>query len=142
MLLGSEPDLAGSKGPMAFPVFGRGRVLYALVGAGITVDTVRRAGAFIGGECSCTIKHGNPGTDLLLVADWSDVHLSDAPVQTTTSPERAVREEPSDATPPTPLTNSNRSRGALWVAVVFAGVLVLLTGTLALRSLKQRPPKV
>ena len=50
MLLGSESDLAGQNEPIAFPVFGRGRVLYALVGDGITADNVRTAGAFLGDE--------------------------------------------------------------------------------------------
>jgi len=140
MLLGSESDLAEKKEPMAFPVFGRGRVLYALVGAGVNADNVRRVGTFIGGECSCTVKHGNPGTDLLLVADWSDVHLDDAPTAAASVAPRGPMAEPMEAAPPPPPANSDGSRAALWVAVVFAGGLVLLTGTLALRSLKQRSP--
>jgi hypothetical protein len=139
MLLGSESDLAEMKKPMAFPVFGRGRVLYALVGAGINTDTVRRVGTFIGGDCSCTVKHSNPGTDLLLVADWSDVRIGDAPTAAAAVETVGPMAEPVEAAPPPPPANSNGSRGALWVAVVFAGGLVLLTGTLALRSLKSRP---
>jgi hypothetical protein len=129
LLLGSEPDLAGLGEPMAFPVFGRGRVLYALVGAGITAENVRRAASFLGGDCSCTVKRDNPGTDLLLTADWSDVATRPAAVGT---------DEPGEAAQPAaPPGGGGRSRGALWVAVVFAGGLVLLTGTLALRSRKR-----
>ena len=135
MLLGSEPDLAGRAEPMAFPVFGRGRVLYALVGPGITAENVRRAGSFLGGDCSCTVKRDNPGIDLLLTADWSDVRTGDAGVETP-----AVRESRTIA-PPAPQTRAEGgSRAALWVAVVFAGGLVVLTGTLALRSRKQPHP--
>jgi hypothetical protein len=70
-LLRVEPDLAKfSDQPMAFPVFGRGRVLYALVGKGINTDTIREACSFITGPCSCLVKELNPGVDLLLRADW------------------------------------------------------------------------
>ncbi len=128
LLLGSEPDLAGRTEPMAFPVFGRGRVLYALVGAGITPENVRRAASFLGGDCSCTVKRDNPGTDLLLTADWRDVRY-----QRATMPEDIVTDDTAQpAAPP----DGGWSRGALWVAVTFAGGLVVLTGTLALRSRK------
>jgi hypothetical protein len=40
-LLASEPDLARYDEPIAFPVFGRGRVLYALVGDGIQEKNIR-----------------------------------------------------------------------------------------------------
>jgi len=133
-LLASEPDLAGRTEPMAFPVFGRGRVLYALVGAGITAENVRQAGAFLGGDCSCTVKRDNPGTDLLLTADWGDVKT--AAVETETP---AVRGAPAAAPPEPQPKGEGWSRGALWVAVVFAGGLVVLTGSLALRSRKQPP---
>jgi hypothetical protein len=71
MLLHSEEDLADLKDePMAFPVFGRGRALWALVGKGINEDTIDEAGAFLVGPCSCQVKRLNPGTDLLVQADW------------------------------------------------------------------------
>jgi hypothetical protein len=71
MLLGSEADLDQySSQPMAFPVYGRGRALYALVGKGITQDNIREACAFLIGPCMCEAKALNPGTDLLVSADW------------------------------------------------------------------------
>ncbi len=70
VLLGSEPDLRKYEEPMAFPVFGRGRVLYALVGKGITEDNVYEASTFLVGPCSCQIKQLNPGVDLLMPIDW------------------------------------------------------------------------
>jgi hypothetical protein len=70
MLLGSEPDLEAFREPMAFPVFGRGRVLYALVGKGINEEYVDEACAFLAGPCSCQVKELNPGTDLLMAVDW------------------------------------------------------------------------
>jgi hypothetical protein len=135
ILLGSEPDLAGRAEPMAFPVFGRGRLLYALVGAGITADNVRRAASFLGGDCSCTVKRDNPGTDLLLAADWGDVEALPARAAVA---DAGATDEP--AAQPAPAPGASWPRAALWVAVVFAGGLVLLTGTLALRARKQPPP--
>lgn len=77
----SEAELPNNE-PLAFPVFGRGRVLYGLVGAGIMADTIGIACKFISGPCSCQVKNQNPGFDLLLSYDWEqavgDSHLSDA----------------------------------------------------------------
>jgi len=69
-LLHCEEDLLELEGPMALPVFGRGRVLWALVGAGINEETIRETCEFLVGACSCQIKAQNPGVDLLLTADW------------------------------------------------------------------------
>lgn len=68
-LIRSEPDLDVSQ-PMAFPVFGRGRVLYGLVGDGIMPETIDTACKFIAGPCSCQVKNQNPGFDLLMQSDW------------------------------------------------------------------------
>lgn len=72
MLLGTEPGLYDLSEPMAFPVFGRGRALYALVGKGINQDTVEEACRFLIGSCSCQVKDENPGVDLLMSAKWED----------------------------------------------------------------------
>lgn len=70
MLLASEPDLRSLREPIAFPIFGQGRVLYALVGRGIKVETVDRAAHFLIGSCSCQVKEQNPGVDLVMAVDW------------------------------------------------------------------------
>ncbi|MCK5137398.1 MAG: hypothetical protein KAR19_16560 [Bacteroidales bacterium] len=70
MLLGTELDLASFHAPLAFPVFGRGRVLYALAGKGIKPELIKTACNAVIGWCSCTIKEENAGTDLLFKADW------------------------------------------------------------------------
>ncbi len=72
MLLGTEPDLQAFEGtPMVFPIYGRGLVLYALVGDGINRRTLNAAGEFLTGPCSCQVKQGNPGIDLLTRTDWA-----------------------------------------------------------------------
>ena len=68
-LMRSEGDLDTAE-PMAFPVFGRGRVLYGLVGDGIMLETIDTACKFISGPCSCQVKNQNPGFDLLIESDW------------------------------------------------------------------------
>lgn len=70
MLLGSEEDLRDTKEPMAFPIFGRGRALFGLVGKGINSETIEEACSFLIGPCSCVVKEMNPGLDLLMTADW------------------------------------------------------------------------
>ncbi len=73
MLLHVEHDLheaAYVNEPMAFPVFGRGRALYALVGDGVTPDLVEEACRFLTGACQCTVKAENPGVDILMQVDW------------------------------------------------------------------------
>ena len=70
-LMRTEDDLLEESGkPMIFPVFGRGRALWAYIGAGINEDNLAEAAQFLIGPCSCEIKNQNPGSDLLLAADW------------------------------------------------------------------------
>lgn len=91
MLLHTDDDLPGSAEPMVFPIFGRGRALDALVGAGINADTIQDAARFLCGACSCQVKRLNPGVDLLLAADWD-----------------AVVEDREAATPPAPVAKGTR----------------------------------
>jgi hypothetical protein len=73
MLLGVEDDLQDLKAPMIFPLFGQGRALYALVGAGINNETIDAAAIFLSGKCSCQVKEQNPGVDLLMSANWPEI---------------------------------------------------------------------
>ena len=82
ILLHSEPGLTKDKyrdDPMAFPVFGRGRVLYGLVGEGINKSNIARVSAFLVGGCQCQVKSAAPGKDLLISADWSSVAYGRGP---------------------------------------------------------------
>ncbi|MBT3293978.1 MAG: hypothetical protein HN919_10495 [Verrucomicrobia bacterium] len=66
-----EADLKTySDQPMVFAVYGRGRALPPLVGAGITLDNIGAITSFLTGACSCQVKSMNPGVDLLLDYDW------------------------------------------------------------------------
>ena len=71
MLMYCEPGLFEYQSdPMAFPMFGRGRALYALAGAGITRKNIYLACQTVIGPCSCTVKDLNPGVDMLMIANW------------------------------------------------------------------------
>jgi len=70
---------------MAFPVFGRGRALYALVGDGINKETIGEACVFLATACTCMVKEQNPGTDLILAADWGEISDSTAYREAATS---------------------------------------------------------
>ncbi|MFA5646211.1 MAG: hypothetical protein WDA18_07660 [Candidatus Ratteibacteria bacterium] len=73
ILLKSEKDLLKlRKEPMVFPIYGRALILYSLVGKGINEWTINRTGEFITGPCSCEVKAGNPGTDLLMYVNWQN----------------------------------------------------------------------
>jgi hypothetical protein len=73
-LLGSESDLRTryAAEPVAFPVYGRGRTLYALVGPGISAANILATCRFLCGPCACDVKDEQPGVDLLMTAAWDD----------------------------------------------------------------------
>ncbi len=110
-LLNSEDDLRDYDTPIAFPVFGRGVALYALVGPGITAANVAAAHAFMTGDCSCTVKEQNPGFDLPLAFDWDeavgDVLISQPPPDRQTAPKLLAI--PPGATGPEKRTEGDRS---------------------------------
>jgi len=75
LLLKTESDLFEYDEPMIFPVYGRGRILYAILGKGINNETITKTCVFFTGACSCKAKALNPGVDMLLSVDW-DSQLS------------------------------------------------------------------
>ena len=70
MLLTSEADLAKRKEPMAFPVFGRGSCLAALVGRGLNAKNVKNACALLLAPCTCDAQTDMEWFDLLTATDW------------------------------------------------------------------------
>ena len=70
MLLSTEEDLKDLKGPMAFAVFGRARMLPGLIDKGINAENILDVCAFLAGPCACQVKAMAPGIDLLTLTDW------------------------------------------------------------------------
>lgn len=140
LLRASEPDLGALREPMAFPVFGRGRLLYAIVGGGINREVLAETCLFLTAACSCQVKAQNPGVDLLLRANWEQAldgltgtleelppltGLGARPEPAAPSAEPAPMPPPAGAAPPPP-----RAIGHMvWLAG--AVLLFLLGGTLA-----------
>ena len=69
-LLNSEPELARRKEPMAFAVFGRGRCLAALIGAGLNARNIKSACASLLAPCTCDVQTEMEWFDLLTTAGW------------------------------------------------------------------------
>jgi hypothetical protein len=71
MLLNLEDDLhEWASDPMAFPIFGRGRVLEPLIAKGIARANILEDLGYLCGACSCEVKDQNPGMDLLMAVNW------------------------------------------------------------------------
>jgi len=70
LLTATMPALDHAAMPIAFPMFGRGRVLDALIGPQIDKDVIEDACAFLIGPCSCIAKSQNPGIDMVMAVDW------------------------------------------------------------------------
>jgi len=60
------------KEPLVVPIFGRGRTPGPLLGSTITPDTIMNACEYLCGACSCQVKSGNPGYDILFLANWRE----------------------------------------------------------------------
>lgn len=58
--------------PLAFPVFGRGRVLAAVPKENLTPESIDEICAFLTGACSCQVKDSRTGWDLLLSFNWDE----------------------------------------------------------------------
>ena len=71
MLINCDPELEQyASRPIAFPVYGRGRLLYVLAGDEINAVNIYQFCAFLAGPCSCEFKAMNPGLDLLMCVNW------------------------------------------------------------------------
>jgi len=135
MLLNSESDLAETSEPMVFPVFGRGRALLPLIGAGVTANNIHDSAAFLVGACSCEVKEQNPGFDLLLAADW-DVLLTQDGVPLTAASNRGQVPQgdaelvpiPSGASKTTETVTVETVHSNLWIflGLLFAGAIAIL----------------
>lgn len=131
MLLLSEEGLDGLDEPMVFPVFGRGRALYALAGAGIRQEMIESAAAFLVGKCSCQVKEQNPGVDLLMTADW-DAAAKASPLLERELPTLAELVKPESST----IAAAAQENRPAWTAWAL-GAAVLVLAAAGLRLLRR-----
>jgi hypothetical protein len=141
MLLHTEEDLPKLDEPMAFPAYGRARVLPPFVGEGIHAENIAEACGFLAGPCACQIKAEAPGTDLLTLTPWDASLQGSLMTETELPPLVGVPEpaaevsvggtSPSRVVPPTPAAAADEGETALAssplvrnLAVAAAAVLV------------------
>lgn len=127
-LLGSRDDLAGVKGPVVFPVIGRGRALTALHGPQLTAERVEFWASFLCAACSCRVKDLNPGFDLLLTADWDGRLNTPAAKEELSRPDGAKATVPiPPGSPPADAPRQPPRRGP-WQWAALAGWVALVAG--------------
>lgn len=113
MLLNSEPDLKKLSKPLAFPIFARGRLLYALVGNGINEENIEESCKFLVGWCSCEIKELNPGVDILMSVNWDKAlsgNLGEEKQVDTDNVDKNKKNQASETTPKIELSKSVNSK--------------------------------
>jgi len=137
MLLHVEDDLATLAGPMAFPVFGRGRALEPMVNKGITDENIKDMCTFIIGKCGCEVKRLNPGTDLLMATDWERIFEraspADTPKPATDDPAPPATQPETIAAPANPSSEETADPANSTALPLLFGVLLGgLAGTVAL----------
>jgi hypothetical protein len=124
MLRQSDPDLLNAAQPVAIPVFGRGRALFAIRAADLAQGVVESC-RFITGACSCEAKEFNPGIDLLVSTDWDD-RIQAPPLQKPELPKPVIGPGSAhEAVPAAPQAPDGGTPWLKWV-LVGAGVLALL----------------
>lgn len=127
MLLLTDPDHEAYKDqPITFPIFGQGRAIWPLIGEGINTNIIKATCAFMLGFCSCEVKDMNPGTDMLIQADWYSM-LTDSfsvpdPVPTLVGV--TAGEESGDR--PTPVTLKHAGMPRLYKVILFSFMGFLL----------------
>ncbi len=136
MLLGIGPDPPGRGEPMAFPVFGRGRSLGALVGPGIDGPSVTGVCARLAGGSSGEAKGASPGADLLFTAEWNSLFQPPAPPEAMLKP-RAGTDHP-DEEGPAEETAGEEAGGVFWLGITEAAAALVLAGLLAFLWVRRR----
>jgi hypothetical protein len=105
-MLSLDPQLREervAREPLLFPVFGRGRVFFPLVGDDIAVQNIEDLAKFLCGACQCTVKQQNPGVDLLTTIDWQEYILptfEDKPLPPLTGLAGFAASEGGESSPP------------------------------------------
>ena len=129
-----EPDALQSKEPLVVPIFGRGRTPGALPASRMTVDHIFGACEYLCGACSCQVKNGNPGYDLLFKTTWDSYLNSEVLTAESEIVQQAldVVTFGGDPEPKNPAGDSSKAHGPGLVrnVVLLGGVLALALGAI------------
>ena len=82
--------------PLAFPIFGRGRVLPPLTGRHLNEEAIGRHCKLLMGDCTNGIRETTQGSELLLGAHWNSIFEKASPV--TPIPSTAAKATPASET--------------------------------------------
>lgn len=131
MLLNAAPSLTNAAGPVAFPVFGRGRLLAVLAGKDLNAENIVAVTEYLCGACSCEIKAQNPGMDLLLAVNWEEAIeqrvIQDTPLPPLVSLSTLAAAAQPSASPPAAAAAGGLRRNLILVLAIVLGVAVLGT---------------
>ena len=129
-LLHISPELRQAKGPIVFPVLGRGRVLWGIFGDGLNANEIATSANYACGACSCQVKESNPGVDLLLPADWPTLLKLDDLPEPPSLPQPAIppgmKDEPPTETPAA--KGSAFHLAWIWQGTAVLAVVLLILG--------------
>ena len=134
-LLHSDPELRTISEPIAFPIFGRGRALCALVGDDVNERNIEEVCAFLVGWCSCQVKELNPGMDILMSADWDGVMAQQMAGYT----EEPWLEETTEAATINTKNSGTLRRNILLVALIQLVIVIIATCVVVLKRKRRAP---
>jgi hypothetical protein len=149
MLLRGDEDLTKVAGPILFPIFGRGRMLYSYHGDDLQPERLERVAQFLCSACSCRVKEDIPCVDLLIACAWEDQLAAASGLASQAVFEKIPAPYVEDSEQPARLerylvepkeTNNlvlhvkHSNRNWLWAAIAVAAVLTLATGIWVVRK--------
>lgn len=155
-LLSSMSTPAPSAGqPLAVAIAGQGRVIAMLGGDEIDAGYISAWCEFIAGPCSCQVKAELPGSDLLMLADWTQLkdgrrveepevpNVAEVGALTGRDAARAVHAPGKPSTLPAPsapavITPEPAGSSLLGRLSVVAGAVIVLLGGLTWLVLRRR----
>jgi hypothetical protein len=139
-LVSIQPRFAETKGPVVFPIFGRGRALCGLADDELTEQNVEEVAVFLTGACSCEVKAMNPGVDMLFAADWDAALEGRAVKDPEMPPLVSLSQLAAEAKPPVKVEEAPASKSQAapltrnLIIVIGLGIVVVVAGALLLRS--------
>ncbi|HKA05690.1 MAG TPA: hypothetical protein VKD71_00440 [Gemmataceae bacterium] len=154
LLVKSEDGLDRVRGPIVFPVFGRGRALCSLHGRDLEKpDELRRSLEYLCRACSCQVKELNPGVDLLMTGNWERIFDAEKgpPPQVVAETRGSasvgpgvseLRSRPPDGySPVETLGDSETSTRRPWVRYGVIATAVTIIGYCIIRGRRSNPPE-
>jgi hypothetical protein len=134
-IMGSDDKLSVEREPVLIAFYGRGIAMVedkCLIGKGINAEQIENLARFLVGACSCEIRKGNPGIEVLAHVNW-DGPAPAEPGETaapgtsaeTTATSFAAAPIEADAPPAFRLSTMLWALGGMTALVLFGSVIIL-----------------